>query len=99
VCLILVGSSIVIHENYVRWSKVLVLRDRLVRHLVGLNVRRGTTQSWDWRVSSEGLSDELDIVGADVEVLVGEVKADSRGVGSGGTNSTGSGESRRPEMV
>jgi hypothetical protein len=40
------------------------------------------------------LSDELDIVGADVEVLVGEVEADPRGVGSGKMNNTGSGESR-----
>jgi hypothetical protein len=45
------------------------------------------------------LSDELDIVGADVEVLVGEVEVDLRGVGSERTNSTGSGESRRPEVV
>jgi hypothetical protein len=29
------------------------------------------------------LSDELDIVGAGIEILVGEVKADPRGVGSG----------------
>jgi hypothetical protein len=40
------------------------------------------------------LSDELDIVGAGVEVLVGEVEADSRGVGSGKMNNTGSSESR-----
>jgi hypothetical protein len=40
------------------------------------------------------LSDELDIVGAGVEVLVGEVEADPRGVGSGKMNNTGSGESR-----
>jgi hypothetical protein len=40
------------------------------------------------------LSDELDIVGADVEVLVGEVEADPRDVGSGKMNNTGSGESR-----
>jgi hypothetical protein len=40
------------------------------------------------------LSDELDIVGADVEVLVGEVEAHSRGVGSGKMNNTRSGESR-----
>jgi hypothetical protein len=46
-----------------------------------------------------GLSDELDIVGAGVEVLVGEVEVDPRGVGSGRTNNTGSGESRRPEVV
>jgi hypothetical protein len=45
------------------------------------------------------LSDELDIVGADVEVLVGEVEVDSRDVDSGRTNNTGSGESRRPEVV
>jgi hypothetical protein len=40
------------------------------------------------------LSDELDIVGAGVEVLVGEVEADSRGVGSGKMNCTGFDESR-----
>jgi hypothetical protein len=40
------------------------------------------------------LFDELDIVGAGVEVLVGEVEADPRGVGSGKMNSIGSGESR-----
>jgi hypothetical protein len=40
------------------------------------------------------LSDELDIVGASVEVLVGEVEADPRGVGSGKMNNTGSGENR-----
>jgi hypothetical protein len=51
------------------------------------------------RVSLEGLSDKLDIVGAVVEVLVGEVEVDPRGVGSGRTNSTGSGESQRPEVV
>jgi hypothetical protein len=45
------------------------------------------------------LSDELDIVGAGVEVLVGEVEVDLRGVGSGRTNSAGSGESRRPDVV
>jgi hypothetical protein len=45
------------------------------------------------------LSDELDIVGADIEVLVGEVEVDPRGVGSGRTNNTGSGESWRPEVV
>jgi hypothetical protein len=45
------------------------------------------------------LSDELDIVGADVEILVGEVEIDPRGVGSGRTNNIGSGESRRPEGV
>jgi hypothetical protein len=39
------------------------------------------------------LSDELDIVGADVEILVGEVKADPRGVGSEKMTSTGSDES------
>jgi hypothetical protein len=40
------------------------------------------------------LSDELDNVGADVEVLVGEVEADLRGVGSGKINNTRSGESQ-----
>jgi hypothetical protein len=40
------------------------------------------------------LSDELDIVGIDVEVLVGEVEADLRGVGSEKMNITRSGESR-----
>jgi hypothetical protein len=40
------------------------------------------------------LSDELDIIGVGVEVLVGEVKADPRGVGSRKMNNTGSGESR-----
>jgi hypothetical protein len=45
------------------------------------------------------LSDELDIVEAGVEVLVGEVEGDPRGVDSGRTNNTGSGESRRPEVV
>jgi hypothetical protein len=45
------------------------------------------------------LSDELDIVEAGVEVLVGEVEVDLQGVGSGTTNNTGSGESRRPEVV
>jgi hypothetical protein len=45
------------------------------------------------------LFDELNIVGAGVEVLVGEVEVDLRGVGSGRTNSTGFGESRRPEVV
>jgi hypothetical protein len=40
------------------------------------------------------LSDELDIVGAGVEVLVGEVEVDLWGVGSGRTNNAGSGESR-----
>jgi hypothetical protein len=40
------------------------------------------------------LSDELDIVEADVEVLVGEVKADLQGVNSGKMNSTESDESR-----
>jgi hypothetical protein len=39
------------------------------------------------------LFDELDIVGADIEVLVGEVEADPRGVGSGKMNNTGSSES------
>jgi hypothetical protein len=39
------------------------------------------------------LSDELDIIGAGVEVLVGEVKADPRGVDSEKMNNTGSGES------
>jgi hypothetical protein len=42
--------------------------------------------------SPEGLSNELDIVGAGVEVLVGEVEVDLRGVGSGRTNSAGSGD-------
>jgi hypothetical protein len=45
------------------------------------------------------LSDELDIVGAGVEVLVGEVEVDPRDVGSERTNSTGSDESRKPEVV
>jgi hypothetical protein len=45
------------------------------------------------------LSDELDIVRADVEVLIGEVEVDPRDVGSGRMNITGSDESRRPEMV
>jgi hypothetical protein len=45
------------------------------------------------------LSDELDIVEADVEVLVGEVEVDLRGVGTGRMSSAGSGESRRPEVV
>jgi hypothetical protein len=45
------------------------------------------------------LSDELDIVGAGVEVLVGEVEVDPRGVGCGSTNNTGSGESRILEAV
>jgi hypothetical protein len=45
------------------------------------------------------LYDELDIVGADVEVLAGEVEIDPRDVGSGRTNSAASGENRRPEMV
>jgi hypothetical protein len=45
------------------------------------------------------LFDGLDIVGAGVEVLVGEVKVDPRGVGSGRMNIAGSGESRRPEVV
>jgi hypothetical protein len=40
------------------------------------------------------LSDEFNIVGAGVEVLVGEVEADPRGVGSEKMNNTGSGESR-----
>jgi hypothetical protein len=40
------------------------------------------------------LSDELDIIGADVEVIVGEVEADPRDVGSRKMNITGSGESR-----
>jgi hypothetical protein len=39
------------------------------------------------------LSDELDIIGTGVEVLVGEVEADPRGVGSGKMNNTRSGES------
>jgi hypothetical protein len=45
------------------------------------------------------LPDELDIVGAGVEVLVGEVEVDPWGVGSGRTNNAGSGESQRPEVV
>jgi hypothetical protein len=45
------------------------------------------------------LSDELDIDGSGVEVLVGEVEVDPRGVESGRTNIAGSGESRRPEVV
>jgi hypothetical protein len=45
------------------------------------------------------LFDELDIVGAGVEVLVGEVEVDPWDVGSGRTNNAGSGESRRPEVV
>jgi hypothetical protein len=45
------------------------------------------------------LTDELDIVGAGVEVLVGEVKVDPRDVGSVRRNSAGSGESWRPEVV
>jgi hypothetical protein len=45
------------------------------------------------------LSDELDIVGAGIEVLVGEVEADPRGDGCGSTNGTRSGESRIPEAV
>jgi hypothetical protein len=45
------------------------------------------------------LSDELDIVGAGVEVLIGEVEVDPRGVDSGRMNITGSGDSRRPEVV
>jgi hypothetical protein len=45
------------------------------------------------------LSDELDIVGADVEVLVGEVEVDPRAVGSGRTNNAGSGENLRPEVM
>jgi hypothetical protein len=45
------------------------------------------------------MSDKLDNVGAGVEVLVGEVKVDPRGVGSGRTNTVRSGESRRPEVV
>jgi hypothetical protein len=40
------------------------------------------------------LSDELDIVGAVIEVLVSEVEADPRDAGSEKMNSTGSGESR-----
>jgi hypothetical protein len=45
------------------------------------------------------LSDELDIVGADIEVLIGEVEVDPRGVGLGRTNNAGSDESRRLEVV
>jgi hypothetical protein len=40
------------------------------------------------------LSDELDIIGAGVEILVGDVEVDPRGIGSGRMNNTGSGESR-----
>jgi hypothetical protein len=40
------------------------------------------------------LSDELDIVGADIEVLVDEVEADPRDAGSEKMNNTGSDESR-----
>jgi hypothetical protein len=39
------------------------------------------------------LSDELDIVRASIEVLVGEVETDLRGVDSGKMNNTRSGES------
>jgi hypothetical protein len=45
------------------------------------------------------LFDELDIVGADVEVLVGEVEVDPRGVDSKRMNNIGSGESRGPEAI
>jgi hypothetical protein len=45
------------------------------------------------------LSDELDIVGAGVEILVGEVKVDPWGVGSGRMSNVGSVESQRPEVV
>jgi hypothetical protein len=45
------------------------------------------------------LSDELDIVRAGVEVLIGEVEVDPQCVGSGSMNNTGSGESRIPEVV
>jgi hypothetical protein len=45
------------------------------------------------------LSDELDIVGAGVYVLIGEVEVDPWGVGSGRTNNAESDESRRPEVV
>jgi hypothetical protein len=45
------------------------------------------------------LSDELDIIEAGVEVLVGEVEVDPRGVGSGRMNGAGSDERRRPEVV
>jgi hypothetical protein len=45
------------------------------------------------------LFDELDIVGTGVEVLVGEVEVDPRGVGSERMNNTESGESRRPGVV
>jgi hypothetical protein len=45
------------------------------------------------------LFDELDIVGAGVEVLIGEVGVDPWGVGSGRMNNTGFDESRRPEVV
>jgi hypothetical protein len=45
------------------------------------------------------LSDELNIVGAGIEVLIGEVEVDPWDVGSGRRNSAGSGESRRSEVV
>jgi hypothetical protein len=45
------------------------------------------------------LSDKLNIVGAGVEVLVGEVEIDPQSVDSGRTNNTGSDESRGPEAV
>jgi hypothetical protein len=78
----------------------MVLRDRLGRYLVGLNVKRGAVlRGLGLAHPPEGLSDELDIVGAGVEVLVGEVEVDPRGVGCGSTNSTGSGGNRIPEVV
>jgi hypothetical protein len=77
-----------------------VLRDRLGRHLVGLNVRRGTTlRVLGLARFTRGLSDELNIVRAGVDVLVGEVEVDLWGVGSERMNITGSGESWRPEVV
>jgi hypothetical protein len=45
------------------------------------------------------LSDELDIVGAGVAVLVGEVEADPRATSRRSTSSTGSGENRLAEAV
>jgi hypothetical protein len=45
------------------------------------------------------LSDKLNIVGAGVEVLIGEVEVDPWDVGSGRANSVGYDETRRPEVV
>jgi hypothetical protein len=59
-----------------------VLRDRLGRHLVGLNVRRGTTlRVLGLPCLTRGL---VHIVGASVEVLVGEVEVDLRALARGG---------------